>query len=647
MKEKLEEIDRLIIEIGNKQLSNDNLLLQINSANELNNKLSTELLEKIICMENQSKELNEQNETISKLNLEISKKTEMLDNLTKALNEESSKLTNESKNNLMLLMKIKDVSNVKEQTDCELELLKKTHSQCTEISQNNILMKDQIKTLENKLKDCYSLIEENKNQNQNLLNTLTQKEEKIREMETYLIKTQEEKYGFSKEISRLNDDLNNARNNINSITNQQTINESEAKKLKEELVVVSQTNEEYCRVMTVNDSEIKRLNEELSHARTENDAEIKRLNEELNKFKLQNDELRRFNEQDDRKNSESKMKSEYEMKIKNLNNKYISLEKDFKENQEKNRQNQKFYAEKNQIIEKEKEKLDQKIKELTELLENNKKYNEEESSKELTDKNQIFFSKYDSSSFKIAGIKQLLNLKWYLLVKGSKTKDKELQFTDFVWVNENDIFEDKYERDKELLNDDENLKQQIENLLLVQNNLMDKITNLENYKTKSGSTGDKDTKVSEAMISLEKYEKLISQLNEETSNYHKVLQSLEIIKGENEQYKKIIELNKDVLEKEKPDSNNMSFIVKGEGVLESKFLEDGDEINDLFNQEEQDLEQNNFSLNPNMNNKNSPIKTNKVNDYNSVGVKNTPLEIEKKLSINSIKTRKTDTVNLI
>jgi len=195
-----------------------------------------------------------------------------------------------------------------------------------------------------------------------------------------------------------------------------------------------------------------------------------------------------------------------------------------------------------------------------------------------------------------------------------------------IWVESNKIDLTAFEKEKDVSFDKD---KEILNLRQINDNLVEKLSNISFPKNNDITPS----------IPLEKYEKLIHQLNDEQMNYQNVLQALEVVKKENEFYKQLIENKKD--NKNNGNPANLSFIHQ-EINMESKFIENVDEINDLF------LDTspiNNINVNNNVEvikiDSNIHSLSNPPINNNLLGIRKNSGNHEKK-SIQSLKTRRTE-----
>ena len=114
----------------------------------------------------------------------------------------------------------------------------------------------------------------------------------------------------------------------------------------------------------------------------------------------------------------------------------------------------------------------------------------------------------------------------------------------------------------------------------VQTDLLEKLSQKEEeislYKAELARlTKNKNT------IPLEKYEKILDQLNEEQKAHLQLYKNYEQMKKDNENLKQLLmdkSQSNTGIKQEKENQNNISLIDKNQ----SKFLEDGADINDFF-----------------------------------------------------------------
>ena len=266
------------------------------------------------------------------------------------------------------------------------------------------------------------------------------------------------------------------------------------------------------------------------------------------------------------------------------------------------------------------------LKRELEIIKNENVILNENIKKELLKKEEKI---YDNSTYKIISNKILskLGLKFFLLKKNTVDSVDGLK-----WVESSKIDENKFEKD---INNDISVdkEMEIQNLKVLNNNLAEKLS----------KTSIKEDNNNSPSIPLEIYEKVINKLNEESTNYQNVIQALEVVKKENEFYKQLIDSKKE--KNNNGNHANLSFIDQ-DNNMESKFIENQDEINDLFFESVPQRNNNDYNNNKNLNLEVIKIEQNNYSS-NNIQQNNDLLNLRKnsvhdKKSIQSLKTRRTE-----
>ena len=266
------------------------------------------------------------------------------------------------------------------------------------------------------------------------------------------------------------------------------------------------------------------------------------------------------------------------------------------------------------------------LKRELEIIKNENVILNENIKKELLKKEEKI---YDNSTYKIISNKILskLGLKFFLLKKNTVDSVDGLK-----WVESSKIDENKFEKD---INNDISVdkEMEIQNLKVLNNNLAEKLSKV----------SIKEDNNNRPSIPLEIYEKVINKLNEESTNYQNVIQALEVVKKENEFYKQLIDSKKE--KNNNGNHANLSFIDQ-DNNMESKFIENQDEINDLFFESVPQRNNNDYNNNKNLNLEVIKIEQNNYSS-NNIQQNNDLLNLRKnsvhdKKSIQSLKTRRTE-----
>ena len=183
---------------------------------------------------------------------------------------------------------------------------------------------------------------------------------------------------------------------------------------------------------------------------------------------------------------------------------------------------------------------------------------------------QIF---YDPKKYRIYCYKTAFNIKWCLLVY-NRDNEKMITSNDMEWVIANSLKLDNYEHINNISFEKEkgivNIYVELLNLQSVQVDLLNKLSSKEEEISSYKHQLNKNNKT----ISLEKYEKILNQLNQEQQDHLELYKNYELLKRENEIIKLTL-LNKS---NENVKQNNISEIDN----FNSKFIEDVADVNDIF-----------------------------------------------------------------